>query len=191
MEMNDRKRRLNDLLDQQTTSLQLQNHDNRFVKRKEENQEQTTSATITVLDRRPMMTVDDVSLYAMLRRWTRDDQPSSLEKQRMESEQKEKPTKMTVQMDNQDNIQLLITGEKTLSDYSVLFQNTKFSKADSQRRLNEHVVRYKKIRNRSKLVVASRYSRLRDQLAAKQIPPLAALEMILEDCRALSTGPFQ
>ena len=63
--MNDRKRRLNDLLDQQTTSLQLQNHDNRFVKRKEENQEQTTSATITVLDRRPMMTVDDVSLYAM------------------------------------------------------------------------------------------------------------------------------
>ena len=188
--MNDRKRRLNDLLDQ-TTSVQLQNHDNSIIKRSEENQEQTTAATITVLGRRPMVTVDDVSLYAMLRRWTRDDQPSSLEKQRMESEQKEKPTKMTLQMDLQENIQLLIAGEKTLSDYSVLFQNTKFSKADSQRRLNEHVVRYKKIRNRSKLLVASRYSRLRDQLAAKQIPPLAALEMILEDCRALSTGPFQ
>ena len=162
--------------------------DNNSVKRRrgtEENQEERTAPTITTA-------VGDESLYSMLRCWTRDE--PLREKERMERESnahknEEKPMKMNKQMDNVENIHLLIAGEKVLSEK--LFQNTKFSRTEAQQRLLEHVHRFKKIRNRSKLVVASRYSRLRDQFAAKQIPPLAALEIILEDCQALSSGPLR
>ena len=188
---NDRKRNL-DVLKSTTQSLsQSSNNElnsNSIKRRREEKHEQKT--VMTLWDRR-ISTDDDVSLYSLLRCWTRDDpqgEKERIERERNAQEHKEKPTKTNRPMDNVEGIHLLITGEKILSDYSVLFENSKFSKADAHRRLHEHVLHFKKIRNRSKLVVASRYSKLRDQFAAKQIPPLAALEMILEDCKALSNG---
>ncbi len=145
--------------------------------------EQILTSVEKIFDRRIKISSFDkgeVALYSILRAWAHDD-PSMAEPMLIEQ------TISTGKRDLLDNVdmdrikQLIAGGEKELADVTELFKNSK-----DDHRLQDHIKSFKKIRNRNKLLFAARYCRSKVRLADSNIPRLAALDNILEECQMLS-----
>jgi hypothetical protein len=151
--------------------------------------------TFALYDRRvtlpPGKDVDEVSLYALLRSWAHDD-PKEVGGhhallQMMLPPQAGPSAAAVGMLDNHEKIRLLVPADKVVADINTLFQpRGSDTDADCARRLQGIVTNAKKVRNRAKLLHVAHYSRVKDRLASKGIPKLAALEAILEECASLT-----
>lgn len=134
--------------------------------------------------------LSDMSLYAVLRSWAHDDPATKV----VVSEGSHPNALQCVRampvgtLDNDEKVSLLVPADKVVADINTLFQTQHNNDADADRarRLNGIVSNAKKVRNRANLLRVAHYSRVKDRLAVKGIPSLAALESILEECASLT-----